>query len=356
MKLHIFNPEHDLALASNLSNFTAPHAGRQLRQDLGWLPALWAEEDDFILIENVKNAQWSYGRLRVRVGGGKRQFVDKFQLNSLDVTEVCPWGWNLALRSFLLRYGVNAVPSEEYIAGVRKLSHRRQAVSLLNSLQGKGITGQSYETDNMVYIQESQQQYGVIVVKAPWSSSGRGVRFFNAPLNESQERWIRNVIDHQGSVIVEPYYHKVKDFGMEFESDGQGGVRYLGLSLFYTKNGAYKGNILMPEDMKMGYINRYIPTELLCETQEKICSELGSYYKDKYVGPFGVDMMIVAQPSGEELFLHPCVEINLRRTMGHVALSFPLFTDGIPRVMQLVLADKYRLQVKKQRRAQGYCI
>ena len=348
MKLHIFNPEHDLALASNLSNFTAPHAGRQLRQDLGWLPALWAEEDDFILVENVKNAQRSYGRLRVRVGGGKRQFVDKFQLNSLDVTEVCPWGWNLALRSFLLRYGVNAVPSEEYIAGVRKLSHRRQAVSLLNSLQGKGITGQSYETDSMADILESLRLYGVIVVKAPWSSSGRGVRFFNDTLNESQERWIRNIIDRQGSVIMEPYYHKLKDFGMEFESDGQGCVHYLGLSLFQTKNGAYKGNVLMPEEMKTGLLSRYISMELMHEVQEKICKELGCLYKDKYKGPFGVDMMIIAQPGGG-IFLHPCVEINLRRTMGHAALSFPPFTDGLPRVMQIVLTDKYRLQVRKQR-------
>lgn len=37
-KLHIFNPEHDIALASNLSNFTAPHAGRQLRRT--WVSCL----------------------------------------------------------------------------------------------------------------------------------------------------------------------------------------------------------------------------------------------------------------------------------------------------------------------------
>ena len=54
MTLHIFNPEHDIALASNLSNFTAPHAGRQLRADLGFLPALWAEEGDVVLVENVE--------------------------------------------------------------------------------------------------------------------------------------------------------------------------------------------------------------------------------------------------------------------------------------------------------------
>ena len=46
MTLHIFNPEHDIALASGLANFTAPHAGRQLRHDLGFLPAIWAQEGD----------------------------------------------------------------------------------------------------------------------------------------------------------------------------------------------------------------------------------------------------------------------------------------------------------------------
>lgn len=34
----LFNPEHEIALASNLMNFTAPKAGRMLRADLGFLP------------------------------------------------------------------------------------------------------------------------------------------------------------------------------------------------------------------------------------------------------------------------------------------------------------------------------
>ena len=45
MKLHIFNPEHDLALAANLKQFTAPHAGRQLRSDLAFIPALWGRKE-----------------------------------------------------------------------------------------------------------------------------------------------------------------------------------------------------------------------------------------------------------------------------------------------------------------------
>ena len=63
MKLHIFNPEHDIALASNLSNFTAPHAGRQLRSDLGFLPALWAKEGDRILVAHEESATKAFRRV-----------------------------------------------------------------------------------------------------------------------------------------------------------------------------------------------------------------------------------------------------------------------------------------------------
>ena len=56
MKLHIFNPEHDLALAANLSNYTAPHAGRQLHKDLAFIPALWADENDFVLVDDIDDA------------------------------------------------------------------------------------------------------------------------------------------------------------------------------------------------------------------------------------------------------------------------------------------------------------
>ena len=136
MTLHVFNPEHDLALASGLSNFTAPHAGRRLRADLGYLPALWAGEDDCVLVEHVEQARRAYGRLRARVGGSPCCFVDKSQLSSLPIDRVEPWGWDLALRAALIRYGVpaGACPSESEIADVREYSHRRYAAEVLHRL------------------------------------------------------------------------------------------------------------------------------------------------------------------------------------------------------------------------------
>ena len=108
------------------------------------------------------------------------------------------------------------------------------------------------------------------VVKAPWSSSGRGIRFVDNEIDQHLSSWVNKTIERQGNIIVEKYNNKVKDFGMEFESDGEGGIRYLGLSLFHTQNGAYTGNILATEEEKSEMISRYISSERLDIVKEKI--------------------------------------------------------------------------------------
>ena len=154
--------------------------------------------------------------------------------------------------------------------------------------------------------------------------------------------WFRNLVERQGSVMVEPYYAKVKDFGMEFSADGQGNIHYEGLSLFHTVNGAYVGNILATERAKQKMLSRYIPDDFIACIREKIisCLDLGDY-----AGPFGIDMMIVKSADG--FLLHPCVEINLRRTMGHVALSLTPEDDEMTKVMRIELTDHYKLKINK---------
>jgi hypothetical protein len=377
MSILVFNPEHDIALASNLCNFTAPHAGRQLRHDLGFLPALWAQEGDKVLVDDVETARRGYQKLvgRYVYLPDTSLFISADELTRSAETTVEPWGWDRAIVSFLRRKGVtSSLPTDIQLAEIRSLSHRRFAAKLLNQLTaddslsllpGESIesrlTGQSFECKSVDEINRCLQRWPLTVLKAPWSSSGRGVRFVTNL--DAQKGWATNLLAQQGSVMAEPYYNKVRDFGAEFYSDGKGKVDFLGLSLFHTKNGAYTGNLLATESHKWSVITRYIPADLMQNVVSKIAALTGSLFRDKYKGPFGIDMMIVgktgdvpalADESSSGFLLHPCVEMNLRRTMGHVSLALsrlinPGGDDELVRVMRIETEDNtYKLKIQRQ--------
>ena len=337
--LHIFNPEHEIALAANLTNFTAPHAGRQLRADLGWLPAFWAKPDDAVLVGDVDYASRLFRRINAHchLGLQEPEWTEN-GLEHMDISRIDAWGWDAALRHQLFAKGLDEqlLPSESLIEEWRQTAHRRTAAKLLAQLRIEGTVGEAVECQSINQVTNLERLWQRVVVKSPWSSSGRGVRFC------LQDGWLRNVLARQGSVMVEPYYNKVKDFAMEFEADGHGGIRFLGLSLFHTKNGAYIGNIVATEQTKRQLLSKLLPLELTDEVCRLIVTEsrLGSYQ-----GPFGVDMMVVTD--GQRLLLHPCVEINLRRTMGHVALALQPQDDEVMKVMRIELTDHYKLRINK---------
>ena len=235
------------------------------------------------------------------------------------------------------------MPTPPQLLTIRELSHRRTAAQLLPTLRLEGTVGEAFECCEADRVESLLQQHGQLVMKAPWSSSGRGLRFLavgRTPFS-MQARWFQNVVAAQGCIMVEPYYNKVKDFGMEFYSDGEGGISYLGLSLFHTANGAYTGNILATESTKRSMISAYLAETLLDDVREKICSGLSTVFNGKYRGPFGVDMMVCGSHDDDGFLLHPCVEINLRRTMGHVALALSPNDDDVRRVMRIDYTDNY---------------
>ena len=206
----------------------------------------------------------------------------------------------------------------------------------------EGTVGKAWECTTTEQVTNLLQHQESLVLKAPWSSSGRGVRFVRSVEELSNVmNWISNILKTQGSIMAEPYYNKVKDFGMEFMADENGGIHYLGLSLFHTVNGAYEGNILATESVKQEMISRYVPACMIDSVKHKIIEHLRL---DGYVGPFGIDMMVTKEG------FHPCVEINLRRTMGHVALAISPTDDDIRGVMRVIYdRNHYKLKINKLR-------
>lgn len=353
MLLHIFNPEHDIALASNLERFTAPHAARQLRHDFGFLPTLWAKNGEFVLVEDVDAAKEALRKIGLCGNGISANVVngtwlaERLHANPDMRLAIKAWGWDRAIRSYLECIGVKEqyLPTNAKLDAIRQISHRAWAAeNLLVHLRNiSGTVGESFKLHSLVELRGLLYEKGNAVLKAPWSSSGRGIRYIygignnifdaNSGLTPHLEGWFNNVVERQGCVMAEPYYDKVCDFGMEFECECDGEVSYRGLSLFSTSNGAYAGNILDDEEHKEALLRHYISGAKLQSIREKIKGLLSQAFHGKYSGFFGIDMMVVRNCDGT-LAIHPCVELNLRMTMGHVAN---------------LLANKYELEDKVMR-------
>lgn len=317
-----------MALAANIANFTAPHAGRQLRADLGYLPALWAKNGDYVLVDDKDAAYNGYRKLKLNYRPDIT-FVSYDDLKGLFAGKheivIKPWGWNVSLKDKLRRAGVpeDLLPTKVQLDNIRDLSNRRLAVKLLDTLKNHdGVTGFSRECESyeefLIFLDQNKDA----VAKAPWSSSGRGVRYMQRETVDTNAlQWVSNTIQRQYSIIAETRCHKVHDFAVEFIAEPDGSVHACGLSLFTTERGTYTGNRLATEEEKTEWLFRYINKELF----EGIVSEIEAFLSEaigrKYTGPLGVDMMIVAGDEKHAFLLNPCIEINMRCTMGHVALA-----------------------------------
>lgn len=332
MRLHVFNPEHDLALAFGGERFTAPRAGREMRRWLGFLPVFWAAEGDLVMVDDVEmaaaaSAPWCRYLPSVHFVPSP---VNKMKVNFDRVDRVEVWGWDAAICSQLLKSGVDRrlLPSESQLSAMRRLSSRQATIGLLDELVSEvpGTVGWRQVSTSLEEVYVLLGEHRRIVLKAPWSSSGRGVRYVDGEMTASLEGFVRNTIAMQGCVIVEPFYDRILDFGVELVADGEGRADYAGLSVFNTVNGAYTGNLLHSEQMKTEMLKTYINESLLRETISRLQARLGTLTMQVYAGPLGIDMMIVK--AADRYLLHPCVEVNLRRTMGHVALDIMRRTQG----------------------------
>lgn len=356
MKLHIFNPEHDMALAANQKVFTAPHAGRHMRADLGFIPALWADVGDMVLVDDINAASESVRHIRKYAKDVVFVTVDDLWTLPDELIlncEISPWGWDCAVKEQLLRadsrFG-RVVPDDDVMSIIRDMSSRRFAAERILPLlcdSNVGVVGTSCYCASMEEVVAAIGKFGKSVLKSPWSSSGRGVRYTDEVQFSSRfSGWTRNVLRQQGGIMVEPFYQKIYDFGMEFRATSDGLIEYMGLSVFVTRGGAYTGSICATENDKREMISQYISIELLDRVRSQICGVLQPLMNGVYSGPFGVDMMVVAKNNGDGFLLHPCVELNLRRTMGHVALALTPNEFEARRIMNVYYTDKYRIRIQ----------
>lgn len=348
MKLHIFNPEHDLALANDDANFYATQSVRQMQNDLSFLPALWSDEGDFVVSDNPEMADCQLRRLNVNTP--RVTFVKHSGISGLDVSAIDVWGWDSAVRRTLVNDGINSdlLPDVATMEKIRRLSNRSFAYDVLREVRGRisGLCGEGDICSTVDDLNHFVALWRDVVLKAPWSSSGHGLRFAHEVIRPPLSGWCNNIIRKQMNVCIEPQYNKIMDFGMEFHSDGLGGIIYCGLSIFNAEKGMYTGSVIATERSKTLMISRYISENILININENLKIIFSHSFNGVYTGPFGVDMMVVASADNRDFIVHPCVEVNLRRTMGHVALSLTPQRDDDIYLMSIMNDHNMRAGMK----------
>lgn len=339
-RLYLFNPENDLALALGKAQYTAPPNAQLLHNAGALLPIWFCDNEDQIIANPIHNNWLNQQKALFNVEGTIST------TNSISKISSCsPWGWSFNARKQFLDFGINhsILPNDNHLNKIRELSHRRISIEInnkINELLSLPNSTNPIEATNEDMVVEYARKHQSIYLKSPWSSSGRGIVNSSKLTEDELIRRAKGIINRQGSVMCEKALNKIHDFAMLFYSNGES-IEYHGLSSFFNSDsGAYSGNIVGSQEYISKTITKYINTETLNLLSIELSNILTSIIAPHYIGYLGVDMMIYNQ--NEKHLIAPCIELNLRMTMGVVAMlwSNKHLAEGSHGVMKVEYAPQ----------------
>ena len=297
-EVYIFNPQNDLALATGGINYVAPPFAVQMATDLAVLPAYIAKPDSLLITDSDLDAQWldhlnSTFALDVHA-------IKRSQLRGISDYRIMPWGWCLDLRRRLIKWGAgrDSVPSKDAIYYMRGLSHRRITVLIhlrLQELLGRQLCPIPVELAVPDEVMAFASSHRECYIKTPWSSSGRGIYHNTGKPTPELELWCRGALKRQGSVLCEEALDKVMDFAVEFYSS-QGKVKTRGYSIFTTDaHSQYAHGDVAPSQVLKKRITELYPQfdEVVAATTQVLNELVAPYYS----GWLGVDMLLFNKKS-----------------------------------------------------------
>ena len=286
MILHYFNPGYELSAKQRQAHYTPTKPVRQLRHDLATLPIYYAAEGEGVLVPEDLPMELRTERMVSRMETGDR---------------IMPWG------------AAPEVPGIGYDAEVlRRLASRERSLELWEKLYEPSLFGPMMPPRRVSRESELPNE-SRWVAKLDFSSSGRGV-FFPKSIPE-----LREMLQKHQELYLEPWLDRVTDRGYEFVRHPDGGIEYVGVHLFTTGQGRYGASLVAPREVVLEQLRRQSTTPSHEEYVAHLLERLRGYDFHGYAGPFGIDTVVWRD--GDLLRLAPSVEINLRRTMGHIALE-----------------------------------
>jgi hypothetical protein len=328
--IHYFNPGHETAVL-NASKYYQPGANQlKMQQDLAFLPAWYASPDDFVFTEKPLTDEFIASTLSLNPIAQsitsadfiqRKEVLQKEQIDLWGISPQSIYFFEKQNRQQQLQLEIPVWKAEYRSLGSRLtakecLSFLIETVPRIEKEILPAFFSEIDEIENHL-LQQTEKQ----LAKAPYSSSGRGLIWLPPEkLARSERQILSGILKKQSVVSVEKALDKQLDFSMHFVIRSGGKVDFIGYSVFQTNNkGAYEKSRLAHPKALENQISSFIDKDLLSTVKDQLLTFIQHHYAPHYQGCIGVDMLVYQ--SGNQFRLNPCVEINMRKSMGYLAIQ-----------------------------------
>jgi len=329
--IHYFNPGHETAVLNASKYYHPPAHVAKMQADLAFLPAWYASAGDFVFMETPLPDDFMLScepfnmQVKPATPDDFSENRERFQQASVDLWGISPQSVHFFEEMNKHRNLSLTVPSwkEELRFWGSRFASRQLLAELLNCIPeiDREILPH-FVSDMETLEQQIVQSQEQLLIKTPYSSSGRGLlRLPPGKLAQSERQIFSGMLKKQKQVSVEKWLDKRLDFSMQFENTPEGETRFVGYSIFRTNDkGAYESSALAGQEYLEKQIFRQVDADLIMQTRKILTEKIREMYEPYYTGIIGVDMLIYKD--GDSCRLHPCVEVNMRKNMGYLAIRF----------------------------------
>ncbi len=332
--LYLFNPTCDYATGNGRPSWQPNKMLQKMEADMDALPLFFAALDDCVLVEKIPLPEFFEPLLKMGIRAPvfiekKRAFHDEGFINQLRKS-LQPWGWSPAVHKFLSPFKNSCSetfkqsPVFYWSPEQREIRSRKYALEILHRLIHEFPENHFISFDQTASVctqkkdfEQALSKWKKIMVKSPWSSSGRGLQpISKTPVHPKVWEKLAGIVKTQGYAMAEPLLNRKADIAFQFKVEKQK-VSFVGISNFTTDNkGQYMGNNLngLPGDWNKKLLDfvRFVP-QIIVEPLTHILEsgKIAAFYE----GYLGVDALIYEDKYGG-FKINPCLEINLRYNMG----------------------------------------
>jgi hypothetical protein len=327
-----------MAVLNNSISYMPPTGLRLFENNLAAITMWLAQSTDIVLTPNEPDTEFL--KIIASIGAPMPRFLSLLQLNRSNdaLTELRPWGWSREIhhRLRLLKHRCSehyqASPNAEWQTSYQAFFSRSTGVQLSNEiinisrpLSHIRIPHLPLQANSVDELKKQVNYFnGKVVLKAPWSSSGRGIQKIDTTKNRQPDYfWAQGIIKQQGFILVEPLLNKLHDLSFHYHIFPEGEVKYLGHNFFITDDaGRFKGSYIDAFPVQIINTNELDDlTKAIIVTSETLKTALAKMaLHNHYTGPVGIDALWYEAENGQRQ-MHPSIEINLRHTMGLINIQ-----------------------------------